>query len=120
MFKKLMFAIGLIALPLMLSQQQASAQGFSIGFGSPGYGYSVGRVGVPISPYYSSAYRGHGHGHGHHVTPYPSYRHSSGYRGHGVPVYRSGYGGYGGGYCPPRGYRAPYYGGSGISFRIGF
>lgn len=124
MFKKLLLAGALIALPMMFSGEEASAfGGLGIGIGH-GYGYGHGVAVRPIAPYHSV------HRHARVVAPYPVHR-GYGYGGvgyGGVGYGGAGYGGAGYGYgrsCAPIGYGAGY--GhhhhrphAGISLRFGF
>ena len=115
MFKKLFLAAALIALPLMLSQEKASAYGgISMGHGMPGYGHGIHGYGHRMHGY------GHGmHGYGHRISPHrSSHSYSRAVTPHST--YRHGYGGgYGGAYCPTPGYGSGY-GRPGFSLRIGF
>ncbi len=112
MFNKLFLAAALIALPLMLTQEKASAfGGMGIGYGMPGYGHGIGPRPLPLPvPPRHSVHRSHRI-----ATPYPSFRpdygHGRRYRGYGRA-------------CSPYGYGAHYggspYSRSGISLHFGF
>lgn len=114
MIKKLCLAAALIALPMMLSDKEASAGGFGFGYGVPGYGYGVARPPLPFSPYHS-IHRSYSRV----VAPFPGY----GIRHPGI--------GYGYGYgrsCRPIGYGHGHHHHhhfrpvprAGVSFHLGF
>jgi hypothetical protein len=101
MFRKTLLAVALAVMAFGAAGSAEAGHGHRGGHYHGGHGGYYGG-----GPRYSSYYRG-GYGYGG-----PRYR--SSYYGPGYSPYYGGYGGYG--YGGPRGY----YGGSGVTFSIGF